>query len=251
MTVEQVFRIWAPDEALWSPWVKPVVFTGMNVGLQPEGLVWARVDLELPPADGKTVVVIDVPGGAGVWLGMAAARQGYRPVPLYNAVPGARGQVAAVDMWEIVSALREAALELAELKLPAVAPPAFVLDANRRTGSRTPLPGQFDNRSISFVTDFPGPNLLRNVGVENALLVQEGDRLDPQPDLAHTLRRWQEIGMAIRASALGSGGDSVPVNVRRPAWYRSIWQRLAVGFGLRRNALGGFGGVLPEPSSGG
>jgi hypothetical protein len=29
-----------------------------------------------------------------------------------------------------------------------------------------------------------------------------------------------------------------------------MWHRLIVGWGLRRNALGGFGGILPEASAG-
>jgi hypothetical protein len=32
--------------------------------------------------------------------------------------------------------------------------------------------------------------------------------------------------------------------------YRRIWQRVLATMGLRRNPLGGFGGLLPVPSAG-
>ena len=45
-------------------------------------------------------------------------------------------------------------------------------------------------------------------------------------------------------------GPAVPMVVNRPSGFRSLWHRLLVAAGLRRNPLGGFGGMLPEPSAG-
>ena len=255
MTREQVYSTWAPPAADWSEWVKPVLFAHLQRGMpstqdlppEPEAS-WA------PPADGRSAIVVDLPGSAGVWMGLALAALGYRPVPLYNAAPGpgeilSDTSIAAVDVWPIIAALLAATSKLRELPLAPDAPPAFLLDANRRTGRGVVLPGQFDNRSITFPTDFPSANFLLNRGIASAVLLQEFDN-PPAPDLAHTLRRWQDGRIAISFKPLNIPGAPQPIVVTRPSMYRWIWHRMLTLAGLRRNPLGGFGGTLPEPSSG-
>jgi hypothetical protein len=245
MTAREVYDVWAPAGGSWSDWVKPVLFAHINkTWMQPLppqtfDVSWA------PPADGQAAMVVDLPGGAGVWFAVALAERGYRPVPLYNAVPG---PAAVVEVQSIIAALEVTTRTLVGLNLPWGAPPAFLLDANRRMGHRAAAPGMLDNRSVSFVTDFPSSNLLMSRGIHRAMLVQH-DAVEPQPDLAHTLRRWQEAGIELQSMAL-SGPAPVPCVVAKPAWYRSLFYRLIWSFGLRRSPLGGFGGVLPVPSSG-
>src|SRR5262249_25610457 len=55
-------------------------------------------------------------------------------------------------------------------------------------------PDEFDNRSISFTTDFPSANFLAAHGIARVMLVQKSSA-EPQPDLAHSLRRWQDGGV--------------------------------------------------------
>ena len=255
MTREQVFSVWAPPGIAWSEWVKPVLFAHMRDSLQPTpdappppDVSWAK------PADRSTAIVVDLPGRTGVWMGLALAEQGYRPVPLYNAAPGPEQSlsgtpVAVVEVWPIVAALYAGAAILRELPLAGDAPPVFLLDAERRRGRGVIVPGRFDNRSVSFPTDFPSANFLLSGGIARAVLVQEhGNR--PEADLAHTLRRLQDAGMEISLKALNVPGPPRPIVVSRPSMYRWIWHRILTLAGLRRNALGGFGGTLPEPSGG-
>jgi hypothetical protein len=244
MTPHEVYDVWAPAGGSWSDWAKPVLFahagkTGMQP-LPPQAfdVTWA------PAAGGETTMVVDLPGSASVWYGLALAERGYRPVPLFNAVPGSS---AVVEVQPIVAAIEVTTETLHALRLPWAAPPAFLLDASRRTGHRAAAPGMFDNRSVSFPTDFPSANLLMSRGVVRAVLVQESGS-QPQPDLAHTLGRWQETGIELQIKVLGS--PSIAMDVKKPAWYRSLLHRLICSMGLRRSPLGGFGGVLPEPSSG-
>jgi hypothetical protein len=209
----EVFELWAPDESIWSQWVKPVLFAHMPPAAAGDEGVAAATSWPpttwLPAADGGTALVLDVPCDAGVWLGLRAAEAGYRPVPLYNSCPapfdmlaGApASDVSLVNVAPIIAALSAGAPRLAELRLPPDEPPAFLLDANRRLGRFAPRPGKFDNRSVSLPTDFPGANLLLSRGVRNVLLVQAHD-VHPQPDLAHTLRRWSEAGVQINAKQL-------------------------------------------------
>lgn len=256
MTKEEAFAIWAPAGGPCSAWVKPVLFahlpetTGTSEPNFPEADTrWAA------PADGKTALVIDLPGAQGVHVAVALAVSGYRPIALYNAAPGPRGSgmdwnhEPTVDVWPIVDAICEFTPLLARQKLSYGAPPAFMLDSNRRFARGPVVPGRFDNRSVSFPTDFPSSNLLLGRGIRQAVLVQPNGN-QPEADLAHTLRRWQDAGIEIRLKQLESPAPAVTCWVGRPSFYRLIWYRLGVLLRLRRNPLGGFGGMLPEPSSG-
>src|SRR5688500_8901858 len=93
MTREEVFDIWAPPAAIWSDWVKPVLFAH----LQPDRAVAPITPMDagalqwVPAADGSTVVVIDLPAADGLSVVAALAERGYRPIPLYNALPAPAG----------------------------------------------------------------------------------------------------------------------------------------------------------------
>jgi hypothetical protein len=256
VTKEEVFAIWAPAGAAWSAWVKPVLFAHLPGAFEPFEQEPAPIDIRwAPPSDGTCAVVIDLPSAQGVQVGALLAASGYRPIALYNAAPGPRGGTmewagqSTVDVWPILDAICGSTPLLARQKLPYAAPPAFMLDSNRRIARGPIVPGRFDNRSVSFPTDFPSANLLLSRGIRRAMLVQlHGNQ--PEADLAHTLRRWQDAGIEIRVKQLEVPGPAVMCRVGRPSLYRFIWHRLGVLLRLRRNPLGGFGGMLPEASSG-
>jgi hypothetical protein len=261
MTKEEIFSIWAPDASPWSPWAKPVVFAFLDTplshlaatGIAPE-IGWA------PPPEEKVALVLDLPGAEGAMAGLALAARGYRPVPLYNAVPlpwvealvdPTTGRpVAAVNVMPIISALRDGAETLAQLSLPADAPPAFLLDADRSGDGRKMLPDEFDNRSISFTTDFPSANFFAAYGIERVMLVQRG-RFDPQPDLAHSLRRWQDAGFVLETKQIDSPLPPQRFEVPRPSWYGMMFQRMLSTIGLKRSPVGGFGAWMVSSSGGG
>ena len=158
--------------------------------------------------------------------------------------------MAAVDVRPIVSALRSGARLLAALQIPQYAPPAFLLDSRRSGTGRTVQPDQFDNRSICFTTDFPSATYLGAHGIHRALLVQRTG-LQPQPDLAHTLRRWQEASVALERVQLDFTEPPERFEVTRPSWYGAIFQRALSMIGLRRAEAGGFGAwVQDSPASG-
>ena len=157
--------------------------------------------------------------------------------------------MAAVDVLPIISALRKGAEQLAQLNLPFDAPPAFLLDSNRQ-GWRKMIPGEFDNRSVSFTTDFPSANFLAAQGIERVILVQKG-KLEPQPDLAHTLRRWQDGGINLERLRLDLPSRPEAFEVAQPSWYGAMFQRALSSLGLRRSKTGGFGAWVPGSSAGG
>jgi hypothetical protein len=262
MTADEIFAVWAPDHAPWSLWAKPVLFAQMDLNallpqLGPDAPVPPPPQW-LPAAMDKVALVIDCPGAYAVDMGMMAGKAGYRPVPLFNALPGPMDlatlagppptiPTALVEVRPIMNALAASTDNLAALKLPLDAPPAFLLDANRRTGVGPLAPNRFDNRSVSFPTDFPSASYLLSEGIKRVLLIQMR-AAQPQPDLAHTLLRWQEAGIEISSVGLENGAPQRCL-VEKPSLFRVLWYRVAMLIGLRPQ-VDGFGGIIPEPSSG-
>ena len=250
MDKEHAFSIWAPDDSPWSRWTKPVLFAHLDAPADdipdpiPPEVPWA------PPAAESVALVLDLPGPAGVAAALALAARGYRPAPLYNALPLPVHEaivrnpigwpVAAVDMLPVIAALKSAVPRLAALQTPGNAPPAFLLDSRRSGSGRLPSPDYFDNRSICFTTDFPSAAFLLARGIRRTLLVRQTG-LQPQPDLARVLRRWQEAGIALQRVRLDTPGLAEPFQVARPAWFGALVERTLAALGLLRARKNGFG----------
>jgi hypothetical protein len=253
MSNQEIFAIWAPDGSLWSPWVKPVLFSYLD--RRRRAPTAFQFDLSWSPRPANTALVVDIPGPESVALGLELAKIGYRPVPLFNSIPlpldspeidpHTLRQMAAVDVISILDPLFDGAAELSKLSLPNNAPPVFLLDS-ARSGSVTVHPEIFDNRSVSFTTDFPSAKFLLEHGISNALLVTK-NAVQPQNDLAHTLRKWQEGGVAIFAKRLNDAQMAEPITIAAPPRFRSMFQRALVALHLRRASTGGFGDWLPDP----
>ena len=261
MNKAEMFSIWAPDNSPWSCWAKPVLFAHLDSEMSQIPITDVAVDVSWAPSVGERVaLMLDLPGAEGALTGLALASRGYRPVPLYNAVPLPYGEtlldpltskvVAAVNVAPILSALRKGAEQLAQMKLPFDAPPVFLIDANRHGDGRKMEPDEFDNRSVSFTTDFPSANFLVSQGIQRVILVQK-NCVEPQSDLAHSLRRWQDGGLKLERLRLDFPSAPEPFEVARPSWYGAMFQRVLSRIGLRRATIGGFGAWVPESSSGG
>lgn len=252
MKPSEIYKLWAPEDSIWSDWAKPVLFTDQiyrnNEPAQithPPAVntAWA------PAPDSGSAIVLDLPGAGAVWFGMALSQRGFRPVPLYNGVRGP-DTWSLVDVDPIILALHQAEAALSALRLPKDAPPVFLLDSQRLAGGSEAGPGRFDNRWWVFPQDFPSANLLLSRGIRSVVLGRHASQ-DPQKDLAHVLLRWQEAGIGILACDVNAGLQPQPIQVSRPANFRALWYRALVLAGLRRNSAGGFGAIIPVPGSGG
>jgi len=261
MNKHDLFSIWAPPESIWSRWAKGVVFAHYDENPS----VWNAsppMDVSWIPAERSMAIVVDLPGASSVEYGVALARIGFRPVPLFNAAPSQtmfsfspagdsddlvvqptmRREV--VDVKSILNALAALAGEMDGFGLPPDAPPAFLLDETRRYGDGVVTPGRFDNRSVCFAADFPSATFLTSQGITSVLLIRQSD-LQPQDDAAHALRRWQEAGLTTLSRPLNHPGTPAAIEVFKPSVFRSLWQRIGVGMRLKRNPLGGFGRGIP------
>jgi hypothetical protein len=240
---EDLFALWAPPESPWSVWAKPVLFADAPP------LPKTDEPLNIPvaenfPRPSSTAAIVDLDGARSLIVGLALAKIGYRPVPLYNS-----GIEAAmlVNMFPIGELLSYGAGTLSRCTIGDNAPPAFLLNADRLDhGEDAKHPGRYDNRWCVVPQDMPSAEFLKDSGIRQVALLSK----EVKDDLAHILRRYQDAGLSILC-APDLGTAPVSITVEKPEFYKSLLYRLQAYTGLRRNAAGGFGAIVPEPSSGG
>jgi len=207
---------------------------------------------QFPSATDHTMVIVSARGAAAVEYGVALAKLGYRPVPLFNACPmppimGPEIVRSAIDARAIVDALIVGADLLTQTTLPPDAPPAFLVDALRLTPAAPIDENTFDNRSVLFASDFPSVKFLRTHGITRALLVHD-NTLPIGDDLLHALAPWKAGGLPV--AVIDPEGATLDASWPHHGIWGEIATRALAFFRLRRNSRGGFGAFVPEASGG-
>jgi len=207
------------------------------------------------PTPGSTAIVVDLPGEEGVMWGLKLAGLGYRPVPLYNALPFAIGDkmsspsarpATTVHVEEVLTALVRETGNLEKLHLRMNAPPVFLLDGGRRLARTDVRPGIFDNRSVCFSTDFPSASFLLEHDIRSITVVQEGTKF--APDLLPTLVAWQQRGIEIQRKRYRNSQPLERVVVMKASFLSWAWFRLTVALGFHKGELGAFGEIVSTSS---
>ncbi|GBE91196.1 hypothetical protein NCWK1_0918 [Nostoc cycadae WK-1] len=264
MDKQSIYDTWVPMNSIWLPWVKPVLFAHLPRSL-PAITPLPTPDLSWLPnvREGKAIVV-DLPGVESVYLGLALAAKGYRPVPLFNAYPLPTAfiqernlslekikQFTRVDVESILAALYQGCSTLQQLNLPDNAPPAFLLDTHRQGHSlafQFVPENLFDNRSVVFTTDFPSVDFLTAQSIMSMIVVRQRDRKFTS-DLTYILHTWQQAKMPLEYKRLADQYPAQPLKI----WAfpgLGIWVRLIAHLTLMSNSTGGFGGFIHTYSSG-
>ena len=234
-----LYKAWAPDDAAWTAWAKPVLFASM-----PSSAGHSQITVIVRAArfrpDANALVIVDLPGPQGVEEALGFAQEGFRPVPLYNGVIGA-GRMA-INVSPLAKALYFGTDILRGLKLPANAPPVFMLDSNRMQGIRAPE--TFDNRWCVFPQDMPSAQYIKGRGITKVIL--RSDHARPNTDLSRILYDYQKAGLSLQI--LGAN-DAFPkgLAIGKQSAMDEWAYRLKVTLKLKRNAAGGFGGAIPTP----
>jgi len=257
MTGRELYEAWAPAQDEWSPWVKPVLFEEIdeqgNLIAPPDTRFESGLQCRIG-ARRDTAIVVDLPGVQSLTAGFELARDGYRPVPLYNTTSGRRQGIppdkcVLSDVSALVTVLSQAPPEYVRNAIAGDNPPAFLLDSRRLSGQCKPAPGLYDNRWMVFPQDFPSARFLGSRGISQVIVVQESPV--PAEDLVHVLLRWKEAGIAVFLQNAAEALSLRPMEVQRPARFRSTIYRALAMMGFRRNSAGGFGSILPIPTQGG
>jgi glutathionylspermidine synthase len=186
------YKAWAPANIKWSKWVRPVPFIinetkkAQNIPYDSPGILYLE---NIPP---DTAIILDLPGYSGILEGVALARKGLRPVPLYNGTTEQHGAIALVDNTGINSALLRFSYVLNELGIKDDAPPVFMLDSDRMNRYKVNV-SVFDNSWDVYEQDMPSPEFLLNNGINSIILC--GYRI--QRDIHKILYKYQSKGITI------------------------------------------------------
>lgn len=206
MTNKDIFKIWAPLGVKWVDWVRPVPFISM-VSTE----INEVYNYEIPHIDYVTTLekdtayIIDLPGHESVMEGLALAKIGYRPIPIYNGTDEQKGSIATSDNHSIEPALIYGAGALKKIELSNDAPPVFLLDSNRMNRFKMDV-SVFDNSWDIYHQDMPSYKYFMNNGINKIVVV--GDKFNK--DLKLILYKFQKNNIKIYYT----NGDYKPVEYK-------------------------------------
>lgn len=216
MTGREAFKLWAPAGARWVDWVRPVSFVTNDGSHGPNSAADFTVPsiLYVAKPQENAALIIDMPGYDSVKEGIALARLGFRPVPLYNGTTAQDGAMALIDTHAIESTLRWGALELEKISLVKNAQPAFLLDSSRMHRYKMSI-SVFDNSWDIYDQDMPPAEYFLAHGITR--IIVRADTI--QRDLSRILYKFQKKGITI----LFTNGYDKPkvVTIKKPPRKRS------------------------------
>lgn len=194
LTIKDVYRIWAPEGAKWTDWARPVPFTGLKQctkGYSQEELVIPKLHYLDESFEGAALIV-DLPGMNSIKEGIALAKAGYRPVPVYNGTIEQKNARATVNNQVIVSGLILGARHLAGIEIAPDALPAFLVDRNRLNRHKINV-SVFDNSWDVYHQDLPSADYFIENGIHRIIVIGESFSPDLQKILYPFKKKQIEI----------------------------------------------------------
>ena len=194
MTGKDIYKVWAPVGAKWVDWVRPVPFVAIDNCTE----VHEVCDLTIPKINyinkliEDTAIIVDIASYESIRDGLALAKIGYRPIPLYNGTTEQNGAMPIINNHAIEIALTWGAMELEKIKIENSAPPAFLLDSNRTHRYRMDT-SIFDNSWDIYDQDVPTAEYFLKNGI-NKIIVR-GEVV--QRYLCRILYKFQMKGIKI------------------------------------------------------
>lgn len=174
MTGKEIYKIWAPVGKKWVDWVRPVPFVTMNEYLKG----YSISDFMIPAINfldencADAAIIVDLPGAQSVIEGIALAKAGYRPIPIFNGTIEQQGARATVDNQSVGMALEWGASELRNIEIKDDALPAFLTDSNRMHRFKMEV-SLFDNSWDVYHQDLPSAEYFLNNGIHTIVIVGE------------------------------------------------------------------------------
>ena len=213
MTDKEIYRIWAPLGKRWSEWVRPVPFVEIHEHSKAYSLTLH--DVPVPDlSDDKfkdAAIIVDLPGAESVEAGLAYAKSGYRPIPLFNGTIEQSGARTTVDNQSVGMALVEGVKVVRELELKEDALPVFMLDSNRLHRHRIDVT-VFDNSWDIYAHDMPSADYFIKNNIHKIVVV--GDFIGR--DLRKILYGFQKKKLEIWFAK--DDNEPKKIKVRKPLW---------------------------------
>ena len=192
MIGKDLYKVYAPDGAKWTNWVRPVPFVAIDTNDIKVNNRWKNIEkvLFLDEYKNDTAIFVDMPNEESIEMGIALARLGYRPIPIFNGVNEQIGAKALLRQDLIESSLIIGGEKLKDIKLNNNANPAFLLDSNRTNRYRT-SESIFDNSWDLYGQDIPSPKYFKENGIDKIIVV--GTKI--QRDLRKIFFKFQDSGI--------------------------------------------------------
>ena len=191
MTGKEVYKIYAPDYAKWTEWVRPVPFVAIDTYNRKPDKNWKdRKVMLIKEYKSDTVIFVDLPGRESVEFGIALGYLGYRPIPIFNGVNEQQGSQATTDTYLIESSLINGAEKLKDIELKNDSNPAFLLDSFRTNRYRE-KESIFDNSWDLYGQDIPSFEYFKKSGIKKIIVV--GSKI--QHDLRKIFFKFQDAGI--------------------------------------------------------
>lgn len=191
MKGKEIYKIYAPFEAKWTEWVRPVPFIAIDTySRMPVGDWTDRKAMFIKKYQQDTAIFIDLPGKESIELGIALAHIGYRPIPIFNGTDEQQGSKATINTYLIESCLINGGENLKNIKLQNDANPAFLLDSYR-TNRYRPKESIFDNSWDLYKQDIPSWEYFKQQNITKIIVVAN----KIQQDLKKIFLKFQENGI--------------------------------------------------------
>ena len=193
MRGKEIYKIYAPNGAKWTDWVRPVPFVAIDTYNRKPIADWMeRKAMFLKNYQQDTAIFVDLPGKESIELSIDLAYKGYRPIPIFNGTDEQPGSQATTNTYLIESCLINGSEKLKNIKLDNNANPAFLLDSYRTNRYRA-KESVFDNSWDLYKQDIPSAEYFKQNGITKIIIV--GDAI--QRDLKKIFLKFQEKGIDI------------------------------------------------------
>lgn len=193
MIGKEIYKIYAPEGAKWTEWVRPVPFVAIDTYNRKPTSDWMdRKAIFLNKYEQEAAIFIDLPGKESIELGISLANIGYRPIPLFNGTDEQQGSQATTDTYLIESCLINGSEKLKKVQLKNDANPVFLLDSFRTNRYRQ-RESIFDNSWDLYKQDIPSFEYFKKNDISKIIIV--GDAI--QQDLKKIFLDFQNAGIEI------------------------------------------------------
>ena len=194
MTNKECYKAWAPSGKKWTDWVRPVPF----IAAQADVKGYHAGELSIPTIDfiDKTwenaAVIVDLPGDESVEMGLALAKLGYRPIPIYNGTVEQKNARATVDNQTVGAALLWGAQILKQIEIEDEALPVFLLDKNRLNRFKLDA-SVFDNSWDVYPQDLPSADYFLKNKINKIIVISDS----LSKDLKAIFRKFKKRNVCI------------------------------------------------------
>lgn len=188
MIGKEIYKIFAPADAKWVEWVRPVPFVAIDTYNRTPAIDWQdRKAIFIENYQSNTAIFIDLPGKEAIELSIDLAYKGYRPIPLFNGTDEQNGAQATTDTYLIESSLINGAKKLKDIHLKNDANPAFLLDYFRTNRYRA-KESIFGNSWDLYKQDIPSAQYFKGNGINKIIIVSK----EIQKDLKKIFLNFQD-----------------------------------------------------------